>query len=103
MEERATRRTERRRGDALAGDWGWANKETRLALPRHEDGLGLGSGSPELHKNDGRHSGSNGRCRVHDDAQRAVVRVIGIGMEVGNLSYGEQRQQDKANRGNSRE
>jgi hypothetical protein len=42
------------------------------------------------------------RCRVHHDAQRAVV---GIGIErvnVGHLGHGQERQQDQAHNGDGR-
>jgi hypothetical protein len=40
---------------------------------------------------------------VHDDAQRAMVGVAFEGMNVRDLDYGQQRQQDKAHHGGRRE
>jgi hypothetical protein len=65
-------------------------------LPGHEPGLGLGYGCSQLDKNDDGDGRGHGRHRVHHDTQRAVVGVGFVGMEVGNLGYSQQRQQDKA-------
>jgi len=50
-----------------------------------------GRGYSELHQHDGGSGSSNGRCRVHGDAERTVVCLDGIGMEVRNLNDGEER------------
>jgi hypothetical protein len=65
-------------------------------LPGQKYRLGLRNRCPQLHQNNNGHGRGHGRHRVHDDAQGAVVGVGLVGVKVGNLSYGEHRQQDKA-------
>jgi hypothetical protein len=103
MKRRTTQRTERKREDALAGNRGRADKEARLALPNHKDGLGLRRGRPQLHQNDGQCRNSDRRRRVHDDAQRAMVCIAFVGVQVGNLGHDKQCQQHNANHRNGRE
>jgi len=76
--------------DALAGDWGRANKEPCLGLPGDGDGFGQGRGSSQLHDD------NNSRCRcrrrrgVHNDAERAMVGVSLIGVKVSDLGDGDE-------------
>jgi hypothetical protein len=67
-----------------------------LPLVGNEDGLGLRSGSAQVHKhNDGR-SYRSGHHRVHDDAQLAVIGIGLVGVQVRNLSHRQHRQQYQA-------
>ena len=59
-----------------------------------------GRGNSELHQHDGGSGNRNGRRCVHGDAERAMVCLGGIGMEVRNLNDGEERKQDQTQNGN---
>jgi hypothetical protein len=54
-----------------------------------------GLGRPDLNQHDHRGHYGDGRCRVHDDAQRAMVGIAFERMGVCNLGHGKQRQQDQ--------
>jgi hypothetical protein len=69
----------------------------------YEDGLGLGSGSAQLHNHNDGCCGRDGRHRVHNDAQLAVVRIGLVGVQVRNLGYGQNCQQDEAHGGYHRQ
>jgi hypothetical protein len=94
--------TDLKRENALAGDWGRANKEAGLALPGDNDGLGLGRGGTEGDQDDRGHRSCDWRSRVHDDAQLAVIGVSWVGVQVGNLSYGQEGKKNKAHHRNRR-
>ena len=77
--------------DALAGDWRGANEEAGLALPDHNDRLGLRRGSSQLHHDDDNRRSRDGRHRVHHNTELAVVGVSRVRVLVGYLGYGQQR------------
>jgi hypothetical protein len=58
---------------------------------------GCGTGDSDQH-NHGR-GGGNGRCRVQNDAQRAMVPIALERMVVGHLGHGQQGQQDQTQQG----
>jgi hypothetical protein len=67
-----------------------------LPLVGNEDGLGLRSGGAKVHEHDDGRGNRRGRHRVHDDAQLAVICIGLVGVQVRNLGYGQDCQQDKA-------
>ena len=67
-----------------------------MPLVGNEDGLGLRSGSAQVHKHNDSCSYRGGHQRVHDDAQLAVIGVGLVGMGVRNLGYGQHGQQNQA-------
>jgi len=79
--------------DALAGGWRRANKEAGKALPGDDVRLSRGSRGADRHQDNGGCRGSCGHCRVHHDAQLAVIGVGLAGVQVGDLSHGKQGQQ----------
>jgi hypothetical protein len=92
-----------KRNDALAGDRRRANEEADLPLAGNYDGLGLGRGSSQLHDdNDCRSSGNGNHC-VHDNAQLAVIGVCIVRMKMGDLGYGQHRQQEQTQGCHSRQ
>jgi len=90
------------RKDALQGDGRRADKEADLPLVGNEDGLGLRSRSAQVHEHDNSRRNRRGRHRMHDAAQLAVIGIGLVGMQVRNLGYGQNRQQDKAQSGHHR-
>jgi hypothetical protein len=81
--------------EALAGGWRRANEEEGKALPHNEVRLGRGSGGANRDQDNGGHCGSGGHCRVHHDAQLAMIGIGLAGVEVGDLSHRKQGQQDQ--------
>jgi hypothetical protein len=88
-----------KRKDALAGERGRANEETKESCLDNECGLSLAGGNTESDQNNGGCRRHSGRRRVHGDAQLAVLGGGLILMQVRGLSEGEQRQEDQAQRG----
>jgi hypothetical protein len=87
----------------LAGAGRGTDEEPGLALPDHDEGLGLGRGGAQLHHhNDGR-CGRHWRQCVHHDAQLAMIGVGLVGVKVRYLGHGKERQQDKTHHGDHRQ
>lgn len=82
--------------DALAGAWRGANKELGLALPDHADWLGSWHEDTQSHTLDDGCQGRDRHHRVHHYAQLAMISVSLALVNVRNLGYGQQRQEDKA-------
>ena len=57
----------------------------------------------KLDKHDGCSRDRNRRRRVHDNAQRAVVGIAGIGMQVGYLDDSHQRHHGQTRHGHPRQ
>jgi len=49
-----------------------------------------------MHEDDGSGHGCDRHHRVHDDAQLAVIGVGGAGVQMRDLGYGQEHQQDEA-------
>lgn len=74
-----------------------------MPLLSDEDGLGQWNGSAQLHDHDHGRGGRNGRQRVHDNAELAVIRIALVGVQVRNLGHGQHRQQKQAQGGDYRQ
>lgn len=83
------------RNDALAAAGRGANEE--LGLPEAGNRVRLKNrcGGLKLDQDDNGGGYGDGRCRVHHDAERAMVGVAIDGMDVRHLNDGQQRQQNK--------
>jgi len=53
--------------------------------------------NPDKHQNDDDDRSADRRCRVHHDAEWAVVGVVVERMDVRHLGDGQQRKQEQAN------
>lgn len=85
----------------LAGGWGRTSKELRVPVTNQRSRFENRGSRFDLDQD---HRGSrdrNGRSRVHDNAQRAMVSIALSGMDVRHLDHGEQRQQDKTHYGDN--
>ena len=82
--------------DALAGEWRGTDEDAGVTLPDDGDGLNFGRRGSQLHDHDDGCGGRDGCQGVHDNAELAVIRVRFVGVEVGRLGYGKERQKDKA-------
>lgn len=62
-----------------------------------DDHAGLKNPGFTLHpdQNDDGSNSRDRRCRVHGNAQLAMVRIAGDRVDVGHLDHGQQRQQDQ--------
>jgi hypothetical protein len=67
-------------------------------MPVTGDGAGLKNrgGRCDPDQNDGSRRDSNRNCRVHDDAERAMVGIAFLSVKMGHLGDGEQSQQGQA-------
>jgi hypothetical protein len=84
-----------KRKDVLAGDGRGTDEDPCLGSPSDEDGLGYRSGGSQLHQNDSGHGRGDRHRRVHDNAERAVIRIGVAGVEVGYLGNNQKCQQDE--------
>ena len=65
-------------------------------MPDDDVRLSRGSRGADRHQDNGGCRGSCGHCRVHHDAQLAVIGVGLVRVQVGDLGYDQQGKQDKA-------
>ncbi len=89
--------------DALQGDGRGTDEEAELGSPGYQDRLGNAGSSAQAHKQDRNRGSRRGRHRVHHDAQLAVIGISRVGVQVRNLRYGQESQQDQAYGGNDRQ
>jgi hypothetical protein len=82
--------------ERLAAGGRRTNEETGLGFVGNRAGLILRRGSAYRHQNNNGRSDRNRRRRVHDDAERALIRISLIRMEMGDLDKRQQRQQSHA-------
>ena len=70
-----------------------------VALAAQQDRIGLGERDTEGDNDDEGGRRGNRSCRVHEDAQGAMIGVSGTGVEMSNLSDRKQRQQHETQEG----
>lgn len=86
----------RKRAEALTTGGRRTREESRVPGPKHRAHLGNRRGRANLdQKNHGRRYG-NRRGRMQHSAQRAMVGIAVVGMDVGHLDNGKQREQGQA-------
>jgi len=91
-----------RQGKSLEAGGRRAGKELGMPIPREGSRLKNKGAGLDLNQDDNGRGNGHGRCRVHQDAQRAVVGVAFERVNVGHLHHGQQRQQDQAHHGHQR-
>lgn len=74
----------------------------RMPVPRGASDLEDRNGPRDLHQRDERGRGHDRGCRVHHDAQRAMIRVADSLVCMRNLRDGQKGEQNQAHNCNSR-
>lgn len=86
------------RKDALAAGGRRARKELGMPVPNDRLRRKDQGGALDLDQHNHRSHYRNGRSRVYDDAQRAIIGIAAERMRVRHLDHGQQRQQGKTHR-----
>ena len=89
--------------DGLAAGWRRARNELRVPVPNDRAGLNNGRRSSGLHHDHKRSDYRDRSRRLHCNAQRAMVGIVGDRMHVRHLDHGQQRQQDQAHHRRNRQ